>query len=556
MSQAVSSTPPVARLAAPPKASEGERFDVIVIGGGSAGCVVAGRVASDSRSTVLLLEAGHDDTDPLIHIPAGFAKILQHDLHVWQNETVEQEQLDGAVRRFRSGKVIGGGSAVNAMCYVRGQPQDFDAWQAAVGSTGKWSFADILPHFIKQEHNDRFRDDWHGSGGPLKITQPRTINELNLGCMRAFQEFGLPYNPDYNGKTQIGVSPVQSNISDSRRVSAADAFLRPAQSTGRIETRVRCLVTRILIEAGRAVGVEYLQNGKKHVAYASEVVLSAGAVHSPKLLMLSGIGPAEQLQALGIPVLVDSPEVGSNLQDHPIVPIAAHCKLDLGYQKSAQGIGAATAAVRYAVLKDGPAAGNAVETVSYFDPDDLNADPTIQCYHMPVITKDGLSPSGTQAGMTFETVVLRPKSRGSIKLRDADPESMPLIDPNYFADPSDMATVIKAIRLLRKVMQMPSLKNLMEPELVPGLARQTDAELAEWVKTVATTMWHPTGTCRMGSDERAVVDAQLRVNGVKGLRVIDASIMPNITSGNTNAPTMALADRGADFLLAELAMAN
>lgn len=236
------------------------------------------------------------------------------------------------------------------------------------------------------------------------------------------------------------------------------------------------------------------------------------------------------------------------------MPVAAHCREDLGYQKSAQGVGAAGAAMRYAMLKDGPAASNGVETVSYFDPDDLTADPTIQCYHMPLISKDGLSPSGTQAGMTFELVILRPKSRGSVKLRDADPESMPLIDPNYLADPDDMATVIKSIRMLRKVMQMPSLKDLMEPELVPGLALQTDAELEAWIKTVATTMWHPVGTCRMGSDARAVVDAQLRVNGVRGLRVIDASIMPNIVSGNTNAPTMALADRGAEFLLGELAM--
>lgn len=308
MSQPASPMSTVPNPAAQPRAGAGaDQFDVIVIGGGAAGCVVAGRVATDSHARVLLLEAGRNDGDPLIHIPAGFSKILQHDLHVWRYETVKQDQLNGATRRSRSGRVIGGGSSVNAMCYVRGQPQDYAAWQQAVGASGQWSFADMLPHFRRQEHNDLFRDEYHGAGGALKITQPRVINELNLGCMRAFQEFGLPYNPDYNGKSQIGVSPVQSNISDSRRVSSADAFLRPAEASGRLETRVRCTVTRVLIEHGQAVGVEYLQGGARHVARARQVVLSAGAVQSPKLLMLSGVGPAADLRALGIPVLVDAP---------------------------------------------------------------------------------------------------------------------------------------------------------------------------------------------------------------------------------------------------------
>lgn len=529
--------------------------DVIVIGAGAAGCVVAGRLAERCTASVVVLEAGLNDFDPLIHIPAGFAKILQKDWHVWAYDTVPQPQLDGTTRRYRSGRVVGGGSSINAMCYVRGQTRDYDRWQEAAGSGASWDSDTMLRHFREQECNDTFHDRFHGIDGPLRISLPKGINALNAGCLRAFQEAGLPYNPDYNGESQRGVSPVQGNYADGRRCSAADAFLRPALRSGRVELRTRATVTRILIDKGQAIGVEYVSRGKRHRLYAGQVVVSSGAIHSPKLLMLSGIGAADRLKALGVQVHHDSPETGQNLQDHPIVPLKAFCRDGFGYQRSAQGFGALATGLRYLLTKTGPAASNAIDTVSYFDPQDPAAAPSIQCYHAPIISEDGLSPSGKQAGVTFELVVLQPQSRGSITIDTLDPRAMPRIDPNFFGEAQDLQLAVKSVRYMRDVMAQPSLQRILTAEVAPGIERQSDAELAQWVRRVATTMWHPVGTCRMGSDDRAVVDSRLRVNGIDNLRVIDASIMPNITSGNTNAPTMALARHGTDMMIDDLCLA-
>ncbi|WP_042338515.1 GMC family oxidoreductase [Paraburkholderia ferrariae] len=526
-----------------------DKFDVIVLGGGAAGCVVASYVAEHTSASIVLIEAGDIDSDPFIHIPAGFANILQHDRHVWKDDTVPQH---GTVRAYRSAKVLGGGSSINAMCYVRGQPRDYARWQEAVGDTGQWSFVDLLPHFIAQEHNDTFHNEYHGVGGGLSVQLPKGINELNQYCLKAFQEYGLSYNPDYNGKYQLGVSPVQSTVGNQRRCSAADAYLRPHLESGRITLMVNTTATRVLIENGKAVGVEYLSGNSTGRVLADQVIVSAGATHSPKILMHSGVGPAAQLGQHGIDVKVDSPEVGENLQDHPIIPVRAFVKGTLGYQASAHGLGTIKAGVRYFVTKDGPASGNGIETVSYWDPTDLTAEPTIQCYHVPIISEDGLSPTGTRSGVTFELVVLQPRSRGWVRLSDGNPTSMPQIHPNFVGDPWDLETAIGSVKAIREVMAQESLSHVIEEEVEPGSSNSTDEQLAEWVKRVATTMWHPVGTCRMGRDDRAVVDARLRVNGVDNLRVIDASIMPNIVSGNTNAPTQALARHGAAMFVDDL----
>jgi choline dehydrogenase len=440
-----------------------EAYDIIIVGAGAAGCVVASYLAEHTEASIALIEAGDMDRDPFIHIPAGFAKMLAHDRHVWKYETVPQH---GTKRAYRSGKVLGGGSSINAMCYVPGQIRDYAAWQDAVGDSGKWSYEDLLPVFMAQEHNDTFHAEYHGIDGGLSVQLPKGINKLNQYCLKAFQEYGLPYNPDYNGESQIGVSPVQSTVGNQRRCSAVDAYLRPHLASGRVTLLTGKTVVRILLENKRVAGIELMDNGLERIT-ADEVVLSAGTVHSPKILMHSGIGPAEQLRQHGIAVIVDSPEVGENLHDHAIVPVRAYVKGDLGYQAAAQGLGTVKAGLRYFVTKDGPASGKGIETVSHWNPSDFASEPTIQCYHVPIII-------------------------------------------------------------------------------------QSDAEIGEWVKHVVTTMFHPVGTCRMGKDARAVVDARLRVRGVEGLRVIDASIMPNITSGNTNAPTQALARHGTGMLVEDL----
>lgn len=518
------------------------KTDVVIIGSGAAGCVVASYVAEHTDATVTLLEAGGTDQDPLIKIPGGFAKILQYDKHMWQYNTVP---MYGTARPYRSGKVLGGSTSVNAVCYVRGQPRDYDSWQVAAGGEGCWSYADMLPHFVAQECNDTFHDAYHGIDGTLQVQLTKNINELNQICVKAFQEYGLPYNVDYNGASQIGVSPVQTNISKAKRCSAVDAYLRKHMKSGRVNVVTGATVTRVLIENGKAYGVEYLVKGKYHRLLADDVILSAGAVHSPKILMHSGVGPAEQLQKFGIDVKVDAPEVGENLQDHPIFCVRSYVRGNIGYQNISSGLGTAKAALQYLLTKDGPAAGNCIETVSHWNPDDLTADPTIQCYHVPVISEDGLIPTGKRSGVTLELVILQPDSRGWVRLADADPTSMPQINPNFIGDERDLKKAVGAVKAIREVMRQQSLAAVLEEELEPGVETQSDEAIGQWVRKVANTMWHPVGTCRMGADSRSVVDARLRVRGVSNLRVIDASIMPNIVSANTNAPTQALARNGA-----------
>jgi choline dehydrogenase-like flavoprotein len=310
---------------------------------------------------------------------------------------------------------------------------------------------------------------------------PKGINELNQYCLKAFQEYGLPYNPDYNGKSQIGVSPVQSTVGNQQRCSAVDAYLRPHLALGRVALLTGKTAVRILVENKRAVGVEFMDKGLERIK-AGEVVLSAGSLHSPKILMHSGIGPAEQLRQHGIAMIVDSPEVGENLQDHPMVPVRAYVKGDLGYQAAAHGLGSVKAGLRYFVTKDGPASGNGIETVSHWNPSDFTAEPTIQCYHAPIIANQELSPTGDRSGITFELVVLQPKSRGWVRLADSDPASMPLINPNFIGEKEDLRAVVDSVRAIRRVMAQESLAPVIEEEIEPGPSIQSDAEIGEFAK--------------------------------------------------------------------------
>ncbi|MBZ9894569.1 MULTISPECIES: GMC oxidoreductase [unclassified Mesorhizobium] len=523
-----------------------DAFDIVIVGAGAAGCVVASYLAEHTDASIALIEAGNVDHDPLIHIPAGFANMLAHGRNVWKYETVPQH---GIKRAYRSGKVLGGGSSVNAMAYVRGQSRDYAAWQDAVGDTGKWSYEDLLPVFMVQESNDTFHDKFHGINGGLAVQQPKGINALNQYCLKAFQEYGVPFNPDYNGTSSIGVRrcTLRSEISDG--AARSTHILRPHLASGRVALFTNKTVIRILIDNARAVDVEL---SDLETITTDQVVLSARSVHSTNILMHSGVGPAAQLRQHGIAVIVDSPEIGENMQDHAMVPVRAYVKGDLGYQATAHGLGTIKAGLRYLVTKDGPAAGNGIETVTHWNPSDFTADPTIQCYHAPIIANEGLAPTGDRSGITFELVVLRPKSRGWVRLADSDPTSTPLINPNFIGEEDDLRSAVQSVRAIREVMAQGSLASVIEEELDPGPNVQSDGEIAEWAKRVVTTMWHPVGRCRMGQDARAVVDARLRVRGIDRLRVIDASILPNITSGNTNAPTQALVRHGTAMLVEDL----
>ena len=528
--------------------------DVIVVGGGSAGCLLAGRLASETDASVLLLEAGRRDIDPFIHIPAGFSKLLQYGMFLWPYETVPQTQLDGRPRPVQQGKGLGGGSSINAMFYVRGQPRDYDQWGEAAGGTGAWSWKDMLPHFMAMEGNDVFAEPWHGVDGPLKVSQPK-LNPLNQAIVKGFQQAGLPYNPDTNGAQQRGVGPAQLTIGGRRRCSAAVAFLHPAMRRPNLKVTTRALVTRILLEGDRATGVEFLRHGRLHRAFAKEVILSAGALNTPRILMLSGIGAEDELARHDIRLRVRAPDVGQHLQDHPQAPVVARCKDGYGYARYAYGAGMMRAGLQYLLTDTGPAAANGLESVAYFNPDEPGGEPTIQCIHAAAIMNTALGRPDRHPGLTLETVVLQPRSRGYVKLRDADPRSTPVFDPRYLTDPEDVRLMIAGLRYARDVLKTPALRAILadDPVVRPDWPVQSDADFMTHIRHSLTCMWHPVGSCRMGADEGSVVDPSLRVRGVRGLRVIDASIMPVIMSGNTNAPTMAIASKGLEMVKADLA---
>jgi choline dehydrogenase-like flavoprotein len=524
--------------------------DFIIVGGGPAGCVLANRLSEDPANAVLLLEAGGRDRHPLIHMPAGFAKMTRG-IASWGWSTVPQKHMKDRVFWYTQAKVIGGGSSINAQIYTRGNASDYDGWAKEEGCEG-WSYREVLPYFKRAENNQRYANDYHGYGGPLGVSNPIAPLPICEAYFQAAQEMGIPFNPDFNGASQEGVGYYQLTQKDAKRSSAAVAYLRPIAARKNLAVRTDVLVTRIVVEKGRAVGVEVVgrPGGQPQLIRAErEVIVSSGAIGSPKLLMQSGIGPADHLKSVGIAPVHDLPGVGSNMQDHLDLFVIAECTGDHTYDNYAKLHRTAWAGLQYLLLKKGPAASSLFETGGFWYADPTTGWPDIQ-FHL------GLG-SGIEAGVeklknpgvTLNSAYLRPRSRGTVRLASADPATMPLIDPNYWADPHDRDLSIKGLRLAREIMRQNALKPYVLREVLPGPSLESDDDLFDYACRSAKTDHHPVGTCRMGHGEDAVVTPDLKVRGIEALRVCDSSVMPRVPSSNTNAPTIMVGEKGADLIL-------
>jgi choline dehydrogenase-like flavoprotein len=530
-------------------------YDYIIAGGGSAGCVLAHRLSADPDVRVLLLEAGGSDRHPLFHMPAGFAKMTKG-IGSWGWHTVPQKHLKGRVLRYTQAKVIGGGSSINAQVYTRGAAADYDEWARDEGASG-WSYREVLPYFKRAENNQRFADEFHAYGGPLGVSNPVSPLPICEAFFQAGQELGIPFNADFNGARQEGLGYYQLTQLDARRSSTSIAYLDSIRKRPNLRVMLHTQVLRVVIEGGRAVGVEIADAGGRTprvVRADREVIVSSGAIGSPKLLLQSGIGPADHLRAVGVDVVHDLPGVGSNLQDHLDLFVIAECTGDHTYDKYNKPYHAAWAGLQYLLLRKGPVASSLFETGGFWYADKSARSPDIQLHLGLGSGIEAGVAKMRNAGVTLNSAYLRPRSRGTVRLAGADPAAPPLLDPNYWADPHDRAMALAGLRLARDIMRRPALKRFVLGEVLPGRHTSSDQDLFDYACANAKTDHHPVGTCRMGaaSDPASVVTPDLRVIGLEGLRVIDASIMPRVPSSNTNAPAIMVAEKGADHVLGRL----
>ncbi len=526
-------------------------WDYIIVGAGSAGCVLANRLTADGGTRVLLLEAGGTDRYIWIHIPVGYFKTMHNPRTDWMFKTEPVPGLGGRRLDWPRGKVLGGSSSINGLLYIRGHASDFDHWRQ-LGCTG-WSFDDVLPYFKRAEDQERGADDLHGAGGPLGVGNMRIEREICERFIDAAEETGVPRTDDFNGARQDGVGYFQLTTRNGLRCSTAVGYLRPARRRGNLEVLTDAHTTRVLVESGRATGVSYQQNGSNHVATARrEVILAAGAIGSPHILMLSGIGPPEHLKSEGIEVRCALPGVGKNLQDHLQARVMFKLSRPLSINNEVRNVfGRAMAGIQFMLTRRGPLAMGASQVCAFVRTRAGLDAPDVQFHVQPLSTDklgDGLHDF---PGMTMSTCQLRPESRGEILLNSANPFIYPAIHPNYLATEMDRSTQIAGVRFSRRIAAGKRLAEVIEAEYAPGDKVQSDEEVLEAIRQSSQTIYHPVGTCRMGHDPLAVVDERLRVRGVGGLRVVDASIMPTLTSGNTNAPTIMIAEKASDMIQAD-----
>lgn len=520
-------------------------WDYIIVGAGSAGCVLAHRLSENPDVTVLLLEAGSRDWNPFIHIPGGFGKLFGPGVN-WRFYTKPQKHLDGREVWYPQGKTLGGSSSINAMIYIRCQKEDYDNW-AELGNEG-WSYKEVLPYFTKSEDNARLGEPYHGKGGPLWISDQMAPNRISHAFVEANLNFGLPANDDFNGESMYGTGFYQVSCRHGRRRSTAVSFLNPVRRRRNLTILTGHRATKLILEKGRATSVE-VASGRTRKTYhaAREIIVSSGAINSPRLLMLSGIGDAERLGKLGISSIHHVPGVGQNLHDHLNVNVIVQTRDRIGYDGHDRMPYMAFHGARWLLTRTGPASSVIVEGGSFHIGEGADR-PDLQIHVAPATVVRGGQTTIEGYGFTVNSTFLRPQSRGEVTIRSADPMESPAIDPNYLGHATDRAKALESIRTIRRILSQPPIRELIAHERLPGSDAQCDEEIMEFVRQYACCDYHPVGTCKMGRDSMAVVDDNLRVHGLDGLRVIDSSIMPVLTSGNTNAPSIMIGEKGADLV--------
>ena len=532
---------------------ENGSFDYVIVGAGSAGCVLANRLTEDGRHRVLLLEAGGRDTNPWLHIPLGYGKVFDDPKVNWCYAT-EPDPTCGNRRIVQPrGKVLGGSSSINGMVYIRGNAADYDHWRQ-LGNTG-WSYDDVLPYFRKLEDNPRGADEFHGTGGPQVVSEQRDFHPLGRAHLEAAVQAGYPLNPDFNGAQQEGFGRYQVTQRTGRRWSTARGYLRPARKRANLTVETGAFANRVLFEGRRAVGVEYQVGDETRIVRPNaEVILALGAFNSPQLLQLSGVGPAALLREHGIDVVADMPGVGAGMQDHYLIRMVYRCKqpvtLNDVMQSRVRSVGTL---LRYALFRRGMMAMAAVPTGGVFRSDPSRDTPDLQ-HHIVLYSNGGATGKHGStlhefSGLSATIIMLRPESRGAVEIGSADPRDAPLIKSRYLSAENDSRALMRGVRAVQEIMRQPALEPFVGEAIEPGADVVTDDDVIAYLRNFGNTGFHPTSTCRMGVDETAVVDPRLRVHGIDGLRVVDASIMPAVPSGNTNAPTIMLAEKASDMIL-------